>query len=111
MTLFFLANAVDDARYERHMGTGEDRDPDRVGVLLDDGLDDLLGRLVEAGVDDLHTGIAKRPGDDLGSAIVAIESRLRNDHADPACHRSDSMSHLPQSGSATAYSSSTLSIR
>jgi hypothetical protein len=36
---------------------GQDRDADRVGVLLDRGLDDLLRRLVEAGVDDLHPGI------------------------------------------------------
>jgi hypothetical protein len=36
---------------------GEDRDPDRVGVLLDGGLDDLLGGLMQAGVDNLHARI------------------------------------------------------
>ncbi len=40
------------------MGAGEDRDPDRVRVLLDRGLDDLLGQLMEARVDHLHAGVA-----------------------------------------------------
>ena len=93
-----LAQQLEDARDERHVRAREDGDADRVGILLHDGLHDLLGRLVQAGVDDLHTGIAKRPGDDLGSAIVAIESRLRNDHADPACHPPDCMRLRPPSG-------------
>ena len=93
-----VAQQLEDARHERHVRAREDRDADRVGVLLHDGLDDLLRRLVQARVDDLHAGIAKRPGDDLGSAIVAIESRLRNDHADPACHPPDCMSRRPPSG-------------
>ena len=60
--------------------------PDRVGVLLDDGLDDLLRRLVQARVDDLHTGVAQRPGDDLRAAVVTVESGLGDDDADlPIC--------------------------
>ena len=43
-----LAQQLDDARDERHVGAGEDREPDGVGVLLDHRLDDLLGRLVQA---------------------------------------------------------------
>ena len=42
-----------------------DRQPDRVGVLLDRRLDDLLGGLVQPGVDDLHPRVAERAGDDL----------------------------------------------
>jgi hypothetical protein len=55
-----------------------------VRVLLDHGLGDLLRRLVQAGVDDLHAGVTQGAGDDLGAAIVPIEARLRDDHADLA---------------------------
>ena len=50
---------VDDAGHERHVRTGEDRDADRVRILLDRRLDDLRRRLVKARVDDLHAGVAK----------------------------------------------------
>jgi hypothetical protein len=63
---------------------GEDRQPDGVGVLLDDGLHDLLGRLVQARVDDLHAGVAQRAGDDLGPAVVSVEAWLGHDDADLA---------------------------
>src|SRR6266513_4435621 len=52
-----LLPAVEDARHERHVRSVENRDPDRVGVLLDRRLDDLLRRLMQTGVDNLHTGI------------------------------------------------------
>ena len=68
--------------HERHVGAGEDRQADRVGVLLDDGLDDLLGRLVQPGVDDLHARVAQRPGDDLRAAVVPVEAGLGDDDAD-----------------------------
>ncbi len=58
------------------MGTGEDRDPDRVRVLLDRGLDDLLRRLMEARIDDLHARVAQRTCDDLRAAVVAVKTRL-----------------------------------
>ena len=80
---------LDDARHERHVRAGEDRDADRVRVLLDRRLDDLLGRLVEAGVDDLHAGVAERARDDLRAAIVPVEARLRDDNADVPCHRAE----------------------
>ena len=83
------AQQLEDAGHERHVRAREDRDADGVGILLDDRLDDLLGRLVQPRIDDFHACIAKSPCDDLCSAIVAIEPGLRNDHADPACHRSD----------------------
>ena len=71
-----------DPRHERHVGAGQDRQPDRVGVLLDHRLDDLLGRLVQAGVDHLHAGVAQRAGDDLRAAVVPVEAGLRDDDAD-----------------------------
>jgi len=37
--------ALDHARHQRHVRTGEDRETDRVGVFLDRRLDDLIGRL------------------------------------------------------------------
>ena len=43
-----LVQQLDDPRHERHVRAREDRQPDGVGVLLDDGLDDLLRRLVQA---------------------------------------------------------------
>jgi hypothetical protein len=61
---------------------GEDREPDRVGVLLEDRFDYLLGRLVEARVDDLHARVPQRAGDDLGAAVVAVQPGLRDDDAD-----------------------------
>src|SRR4051794_19881042 len=76
------AQQLDDPRHERHVRAGQDRQADRVGVLLDHGLDDLLRRLVQAGVDDLHAGVAQGAGDDLGAAVVAVEAGLGHDDAD-----------------------------
>ena len=75
-----LAQHVEDPRHQRHVGAGEDRDADRVRVLLDHGLDDLLRRLVEAGVDDLHAGVTQRPCDHLRAAVMAVEPDLGDDH-------------------------------
>ena len=83
-----VAQQVEDARDERHVRAGEDRDADGVGVLLDRGLDDLLGRLVQARVDDLHAGVAQRARDDLRAAVVPVEARLRDDDADLPATRS-----------------------
>ena len=70
------------------MGAGEDREADRVGVLLEHRLHDLLGRLVQAGVDDLHAGVTQRAGDDLRPPVVSVEAGLGHDHADLplVCH-------------------------
>jgi len=81
----FLQSAEDPGD-EGHVGAGEDGDPDRVRVLLNGGLDDLLGRLVEACVDDLHTCVAKGAGDDLRAPIVAVQTGLRNNHANFSGH-------------------------
>src|SRR5215470_18244588 len=73
---------------QRHVRAGEHRQPDGVGVLLQRGLHDLLRGLVQARVDDLHAGIPQCPGHDLGSAVVAVKSRLCDDHADSTAHGS-----------------------
>ena len=59
-----------------HVGARVDREPDRVGVLLDHGGHDLLGGLVQPGVDDLHAGVAQRPGHHLGTTVVPVQPRL-----------------------------------
>ena len=81
-----IAQQRKDARHERHVRAGEDRDADRVGVFLDHRLDDLLGRLVQTGVDDLHPGVAQCPRDDLRAPVVTVEAGLRDDHSDLPCH-------------------------
>ena len=73
---------VDDLGEQRHVRAGEHREADRVGVLLDGGLDDLLRRLVQAGVDDLHTGVPQGPRHDLGAAVVTVQARLGHHHSD-----------------------------
>src|SRR4051794_14903931 len=77
-----LAEQLEDATEQRHVRAGQDRQPDRLRVLLERGLDHLLRGLVEPGVDDLHAGVAKRPGDDLGTAVVTIETGLGDHHPD-----------------------------
>src|SRR5579884_2305561 len=77
-----LTQQLEDPRHQRHVRAGEDRQPDRVGVLLDHGLDNLLGRLVKPRVDHLHPRVAKRAGDDLGAAVVPVEAGLGYDDAD-----------------------------
>ena len=78
ITRVVLAETLYDPRHQRHVRARENRDPDRVRVLLDRGLDDLLRRLVEARVDDLHAGVAQRPRDDLRSPIVPVQPGLRD---------------------------------
>ena len=65
-----------------HVRTGQDREPDRIGVLLERRGNDLLRGLPKAGVDHLHARITQGAGDDLGPAIVAVETRLGDDDSD-----------------------------
>jgi hypothetical protein len=75
------AQQLDHARDQRHVGTREDREADRVGVLLQHGLDDLLRRLVQSGVDHLHPRIAQGSRDDLRAAIAPVQAGLGDDDA------------------------------
>src|SRR5207244_5554390 len=77
---------VHDPGHERHVRAGEDRDADRVRILLDRGLDDLLRRLVETGVDDLHPRVTQRTCDDLRPPVVTVETGFCYDHTDLARH-------------------------
>src|SRR3954452_23142799 len=77
-----LAQELDDPRHQGHVRAREDRQADGVGVLLDDGRDDLLGRLVQARVDDLHPRVAERAGDDLRAPVVPVEAGLGDHDAD-----------------------------
>ena len=72
---------------ERHVGAGENREPDHVDVLLHRRGGDHLGRLVQPGVDDLHSRVAERRGDDLRAPVVAVEPRLGDEHPDRARQR------------------------
>lgn len=54
-----LPQQLDDTGEQRHVSSGEEREPDRVGVLLDDRFGDLLGRLVKPRVDHLEAGVAQ----------------------------------------------------
>jgi hypothetical protein len=47
-----------DPRHKCYVRTGENRQADRMRILLSHGLDDLLWRLVEALVDDVHASVS-----------------------------------------------------
>src|SRR5215469_8153489 len=79
-----LGQQLDHPGEQRHVRAGQDRQPDRGGVLLDRRRHDLLRRLVQPGVDDLDPGITQGPGDHLRAAVVAVQPGLRDDHADAA---------------------------
>src|SRR5581483_10740370 len=82
-----LLERIDHAREQLHVRAREDAQPDDVHVLLQRRLGDHLRRLADAGVDDLHPGIAERARDDLRAAVVAVEPRLGDEHAQLAvCH-------------------------
>ena len=60
---------------------GQDTQPDRVDILVDRGVDDLLGAAAKPGVDHFHPGVAQRVDDNLGAAVVTVEARLGDHHA------------------------------
>ena len=80
------SSSDENPRHQRHVGTRQDGDAKRVGVLLEDRLDDLLRRLVQPRVDDLHASVAQRASDDLGSSIVPVETGLGDDDSHTAFH-------------------------
>src|SRR5487761_259598 len=79
-----LGQQLEHPREQRHVRAGQDRQPDRGGILLHRRRDDLLGSLVQPGVDHLDPGVAQRPRDDLRAAVVAVKPGLRDHHADAA---------------------------
>ena len=81
-----VAEFLHDTREQGEMGTGQQRQADAVGILLQDGFGDLFGGLVQAGVDDLEAMVAQREGDGLRATIMAIEPGLRHDDAIRALH-------------------------
>ena len=85
-----LAQLFDDQREERHVGAGEDREADPVGVFLDRGLDDLFGGLKEPGVDHFHPRVAQCARYHLGATVVSVESGFGDDDAERAFGAHDS---------------------
>src|SRR5262249_7801249 len=76
-----------DLRDERHVGARENRQADRVGVLLQSRLRHELGRLEEPGVDDLEPGVAQGPCDHFGPPIMSVQPGLGDDDALASQHR------------------------
>jgi len=63
------------------VGAGEDREADYVDVFLNGGGGDHFRGLAKAGVDDFHAGVAEGAGDNFCAAVVAIEARFGDKHA------------------------------
>ena len=68
-------------RAERIVRAGKNREADDVDVFLFRRGGDHLRSLAKARVDHLHAGVTQRASDDLGAAIVAIEARFGDEHA------------------------------
>src|SRR5690606_34804353 len=90
-----LLELFDDTREEFEMRAGENAETDDIDVFLEGGFGDHFGRLADAGVDHLAATVAQGAGDDLGTAIMAIEARLRDENADFLCGRSGHCGFLP----------------
>jgi hypothetical protein len=77
-----LVQQLAHAGEQGHVRAGQDREADDVHVLLHRRRGDHLRRLMEPGVDHFHAGVPQRGRDDLGAAVVAVEARLGDEHAD-----------------------------
>ena len=82
VTQAVLAQSVADARQQRHVRAGQDRQPDHVDVFLQRRRDDHRRRLAQAGVDDFEALVAQSAGKHLGTPIVAVEAGLGDEHLD-----------------------------
>src|SRR6266404_4589481 len=91
-----LAELLDHGGKECQVRTGEDREPDRIHVLLDGRFGHHLGRLVEARVDHLEARVAQRPGDDLGAAVMPVEAGLRHQDAERAVYSHAGSRYCPK---------------
>ncbi len=61
-----------------HVGARQDRQADGVDILLYGSVHDHLRGLAQPGIDDLHTRVAQGTSDDLRTAIVPVETGLRD---------------------------------
>src|SRR5712691_5458827 len=77
----FFAQQIHNARADVHMRARQDREANRVGILLERGGDNLFGSLPQARIDHFHTGVAQRAGDHLGSTVVPVEARFSDNYA------------------------------
>src|SRR2546425_11528040 len=63
------------------MRARQDREANRIGILLERGGDNLFGGLPQARIDHFHAGVAQRAGDHLGSTVVPVEPRFSDNYA------------------------------
>jgi hypothetical protein len=94
----FSTKAVDHLGHKSQVCAGQQREPDGVSILLHRSLDDLVGRLVQAGVNDFETRVPKRPGNHLGSSVVAVETRLGDNHSVATIHERPMLYRHPDPG-------------
>ena len=67
-------------RHDRVMAPGEDRKPDNLHIFLQGGIDNHFRGLSQTSINDFHARVAQGPRNDLGAAVMAVESRLGNQH-------------------------------
>ena len=84
-----VAQCGDELRQQRRMGTREDRAADDVDILFDRSGDDGIHAAAQPCVDHLEAFVAQAPRQHLGAAIVSVEARLGDEHA----NRRRSLSH------------------
>ena len=68
------------ARADRVVRAGKNREADDVDVFLHGGRGDHFGRLAQAGVDHFHAGVAQGARDHFGAAVVAVQAGLGDQH-------------------------------
>src|SRR5215471_3393869 len=78
---FFLLHELHDPGTERHVSSGQDRKPNHVHVLLQRSAHHLLRCLSQSGVDHFEACVTKSSRNDFCAAIVSVETRLCNEHA------------------------------
>ena len=82
-----VAQLFHHAGEQREVGAAQQRQADRIDILLESGLGDLLGGLVQARVDHLETVVSEGSGNGLGATVVAIQTWFRHDDAICALHK------------------------
>ncbi len=71
-----LAQQAGDLGQQPVVRPGENRESDRVDILLHGGGGDLLRGLAQAGVDHFETGVAEGAGHHFGAAVVPVQAGL-----------------------------------